>query len=115
MGNIWFCPFHLLVSCVEKKIQATSKQGRRLRFGMLIALTNIRSTKVLHHASCIMHHRICNMHHASCIMHHASCIMHHASCIMHDPKKTTLKMKMTSKMKTSSKMKTTSNMKKTSN
>ena len=28
-------------------------QGRRLRFGMLTVLTNIRSTKVLHHASCI--------------------------------------------------------------
>ena len=25
----------------------------RLRFGMLSVLTNIRSTKVLHHASCI--------------------------------------------------------------
>ena len=48
--------------CFVKKIQATSKQGRRLRFGMLTALTNIRSTKVLHHASCIMHH-------ASSIMH----------------------------------------------
>ena len=43
------------VSCVYKKIWATSKQGRRLRFGMLTVLTNIRSTKVLHHASCIMH------------------------------------------------------------
>ena len=30
-----------------KKIQAISKQGRRLRFGMLSVLTNIRSTKVL--------------------------------------------------------------------
>ena len=39
----------------KKKIQTTSKEGRRLRFGILIALTNIRSTKVLHHASCIMH------------------------------------------------------------
>ena len=52
---------------VKKKIQATSKQARRLRFGILTVLTNIRSTKVLHHASCIMHH-------ASCIKHHASCI-----------------------------------------
>ena len=34
----------------KKKIQATSKQGRRLRLGMLTVLTNIRSTKVLHHA-----------------------------------------------------------------
>ena len=47
-----------LVSFVKKKISATSKQGRRLRFGMLIALTNIRSTKVLHHASCIKHHAL---------------------------------------------------------
>ena len=41
---------------LSKKIQVTSKQGMRLRFGMLIVLTNIRSTKVLHHTSCIMHH-----------------------------------------------------------
>ena len=27
--------------------EATFKQGRRLRFGILIVLTNIRSTKVL--------------------------------------------------------------------
>ena len=53
----------------RKKIYATSKQGRRLRFGMLTVLTNIRSTKVLHHVSCIMHQ-------ASCIVHHSSCIMH---------------------------------------
>ena len=32
-------------------------------------LTNIRSTKVLHHASCIMHHASSFMHHASCIIH----------------------------------------------
>ena len=32
---------------VKKKFQATSKQGRRLRFGMLTVVTNIRSTKVL--------------------------------------------------------------------
>ena len=47
----------LLVCLVSsKKNQATSKQGRRLKFSMLTALTNIRSAKVLHHASCIMHH-----------------------------------------------------------
>ena len=32
--------------CVNKKMQDTSKQGRRLRFGMLTVLTNLRSTKV---------------------------------------------------------------------
>ena len=49
--------------CVcQKKCQATSKVGRRLRFGMLTVLTNIISTKVLHHASCIKLH-------ASCIIH----------------------------------------------
>ena len=37
----------------SKIFYATSKQGRRLSFGMLTYLTNIRSTKVLHHASCI--------------------------------------------------------------
>ena len=41
---------------------ATSKQGRRLRFGMFTVLTNIRSTKAL------------QLHHASFIKHHASCI-----------------------------------------
>ena len=41
----FFCP---------KKFSATSKQGRRLCFGTLTFLTNIRSTKVLHHASCII-------------------------------------------------------------
>ena len=51
-----FVRFVSFVSFVAKKIEATSKQGRRLRFGMLTVLTNIRSTKVLHHASCIMHH-----------------------------------------------------------
>ena len=87
--NIWLCPFRQSVSSVKKNFQATSKQGRRLRFGMLTALTNIRSTKVLHHASCIMHHASCIigyfsiLHHASCIMHHASCIRRQASCIMH--------------------------------
>ena len=42
-------PFIRFISFVDskKKIQATSKQGRRLRFGMLTVLTNIRSTKVL--------------------------------------------------------------------
>ena len=44
------------VSCVCQK--KNLGQGMRLQFGMLIALTNIRSTKVLHHASCIMHHRL---------------------------------------------------------
>ena len=39
--------------------------------GVLTVLTNIRSTKVLHHASSIMHQ-------VSCIMHQVSCIMHHA-------------------------------------
>ena len=41
---------------VEDDLQwkTTSKQARRLRFGMLTTLKNIRSTKVLHHASCIM-------------------------------------------------------------
>ena len=33
---------------------ATSKQGKRLRFGMLTVLRNSRSTKVLHPASCMM-------------------------------------------------------------
>ena len=36
---------------------------------MLAVLTNMRSTKVLHHASCIMHHATSIMHLASCIMH----------------------------------------------
>ena len=44
---------------VQKNFKATSKQGRRLSFGMLTALTNIRSTKVLHHASWIMQHTSC--------------------------------------------------------
>ena len=44
----------LSVSLSKKKF----RQSRRLRFGMLTVLTNIRSTKVLHHASCIMHHRL---------------------------------------------------------
>ena len=104
-GFVRFVSFVLFVE--EKKIQATSKQGGRLRFGMLTVLTNIRSTKLLHHASCIMHHAsqvtskqgrrlrfgmltvLRNirspkvLHHVSCIMHYALCIMHHASCIMH--------------------------------
>ena len=42
-----------------KKFYDTSKQGRRLRFGMLTVLTNIRSIKLLHHASCIIHHASC--------------------------------------------------------
>ena len=44
--NIWLV--RLLVSFVcQKKFYDTSKQGRRLSFGMLTVLTNIRSTKVL--------------------------------------------------------------------
>ena len=35
------------VKKVSKKFDATSKQGRRLKLGMLTVLTNIRSTKVL--------------------------------------------------------------------
>ena len=48
-------PQHMAFSvsvCVSSKKNSGHKQGRRLRFGMLAALTNIRSTKVLHHASC---------------------------------------------------------------
>ena len=53
----FICKSVLLLSLVcQKKNYATSKQGRRLRFGMLTVLTNIRSTKALHHALCIMHH-----------------------------------------------------------
>ena len=37
----------LRLDVMSKKNYATFKQGRRLRFGMLIVLTNIRSTKVL--------------------------------------------------------------------
>ena len=45
--------------CVcQKKYEATSKQGRRLRFGMLTVVTNIRTTKVLHHVSCIKHNAL---------------------------------------------------------
>ena len=40
------------------KKMATSKQGMRLNFGMLTALTNIRSSKVLHHASCTAGRRL---------------------------------------------------------
>ena len=57
--NLRLCPSVLSVSFVSLskiKIFATSKEGRRLRFGRL---TNIRSTKVLHHASCITHHASC--------------------------------------------------------
>ena len=39
--------FDLFVSCIQKISQATSRQGRRLRFGMFTVLTTIRSTKVL--------------------------------------------------------------------
>ena len=42
--------------CVS--VSVTSKQGRRLSFGMLTDLTNIRSTKVVHHASCIAGRRL---------------------------------------------------------
>ena len=41
---------YVMYVCVSNKIL-----GRRLRFGMMTVLTNIRSTKVLYHASCIMH------------------------------------------------------------
>ena len=66
--NIWLCPLvdqlvRQLVSFVKKKMQATSKQSRSLSFGMLTALTNLRSTKVLHHVSCIMHHASCTLGH----------------------------------------------------
>ena len=37
----------LSITCVRKFFLATSKQGRRRRFGMSTVLTNIRSTKVL--------------------------------------------------------------------
>ena len=39
--------FLCFVFMYVKKIYDTFKQGRRLSFGMLIVLTNIRSTKVL--------------------------------------------------------------------
>ena len=39
--------FVCMFVCVSKKYQNTSKRDRRLRFGMLTVLTNIRSTKVL--------------------------------------------------------------------
>ena len=42
----------------SKNCYASSKQGRRLRFGKLTILTNIRSTMVLHHASCIKGRRL---------------------------------------------------------
>ena len=45
--------------CISYSVYATSKQGKRMRFGMLNVLTNIRSTKVLHHASCIKHNASC--------------------------------------------------------
>ena len=35
------------IRCVQKKFQATSRQGRMLRYGMLTVLTNRTSTKVL--------------------------------------------------------------------
>ena len=112
----WFTSHHTSSSCTMHHAScimhhascimhhATSKQGMRLKFGMLTVFTNIRWTKVLHHISCIEHHASgiihhaswimhdawcmihdasCIMLHASCIMHHASSIMHHASCIMH--------------------------------
>ena len=41
------CVSQLVSQFVKKKFQVTSKQGRRLKFGMLTVLTNIRSTKVL--------------------------------------------------------------------
>ena len=61
--NIWFCAFVCMLCYVcPKKNSNTSKQGRRLRFGMLTVLTNMRSTKVLYNASCFKHY-------ASCILH----------------------------------------------
>ena len=57
-GFVHYVCMYVCYVCVSKKFWATSKQGRRLRFGMLTVLTNIRSTKVLHHTSCIMHHRL---------------------------------------------------------
>ena len=47
-------PQHMALCLILSKKNV--RQGRRLRFGMLTVLTNIRSTNVLHHASCIMHH-----------------------------------------------------------
>ena len=57
---MWLCAcsffsfrlFHF-ICCVPKNFRLTSREGRRLKFGMLTVLTNIRSTKVLHHSSCI--------------------------------------------------------------
>ena len=60
-GFVRYITLRTFRTCVKKKIQATSKQGWRLRFGMLTILTNIRSTKVLHHASCIMHQASCTV------------------------------------------------------
>ena len=44
------CLFCSSCEC-PKQSKATYEQGRRVKFGMLTVLTNIRSTKVLHHAS----------------------------------------------------------------
>ena len=44
LTNIRSCIMHH-ASCIMH--HATSRQGRRLKFGMLTVLTNIRSTKVL--------------------------------------------------------------------
>ena len=44
--------------CQKKFTPHLSKEGR-LRFGMLTVFTNIRSTKVLHHASSIIDHVSC--------------------------------------------------------
>ena len=53
--NIWFCAYvHFVCMFVSnvclichRCFKSTSKQGRRLRFGMLTVLTNIKSTKLL--------------------------------------------------------------------
>ena len=63
--TLHFVRFVDFVRFVHKIFWTPSKRVGRLRFGLLTVLSNTRSTKVLHHASCIMHQ-------ASCIMPHAS-------------------------------------------
>ena len=59
--SMWLCPCTYI--CVSKHAglfdfaPSPCLQGRRLIFGMLTVLTIVRSTKVLHRASCIMHCR----------------------------------------------------------
>ena len=49
----------MISKCLNLMDKMTYVPGRRLRFGMLTVLTNIvRSTKVLHHASCIASRRL---------------------------------------------------------